>query len=199
MQNSPSLSISPQNYTFLYTFLIFENYLNKNKMQRLEHFNILIVGQLNISPIRNKFESKIDGGLMFYSNEETSCKLLNNYPIVPNAELTCIEFYQTKRKWLLLGCYKPPTQSDLEFIASVTKIVDFYFNEFEKLFIIGDVNMMTENTHLSNLLHIYDLTALIKEPTCNHSQNPNCIDHFLNNRKTLFVKLLKLISQTITN
>ena len=149
-------------------------------MQRIEHFNILIVGQLNISPIRNKFESKIDGGLMFYLNEETSCKLLNNYPIVPNAELTCIEFYQTKRKWLLLGCYKPPTQSDLEFIAS-------------------DVNMMTENTHLSNLLHIYDLTALIKEPTCNHSQNPNCIDHFLNNRKTLFVKLLKLISQTITN
>ena len=35
---------------------IFENYLNKIKMQRLEHFNILIVGQLNISPIRNKFE-----------------------------------------------------------------------------------------------------------------------------------------------
>ena len=65
-------------------------------------------------------------GLMLYLNETISCKFLNNHPIVPNAEIICIEFHQFKRKWLLLGCYKPPTQSDLEFIASITKIVDFY-------------------------------------------------------------------------
>ena len=46
--------------------------------------------------------------------------------------------------------------------------------------------MTTENTHLNELLQIYDLTALIKEPTCYQSQNPNCIDHFLTNRKALF-------------
>ena len=115
-----------------------------------------------------------------------SCKFLNNHPIVPNAKIICIEFHQLKRKWLLLGCYKPPTQNDLEFIASITKIVDFYLQKFENLFIIGDLNMTTENTHLNELLQIYDLTALIKEPTCYQSQNPNCIDHFLTNRKALF-------------
>ena len=46
--------------------------------------------------------------------------------------------------------------------------------------------MTTENTHLNYLLQIYDLPAPIKEPTCYRSQNPNCIDHFLSNRKTLF-------------
>ena len=55
---------------------------------------------------------------MLYLNDKISCKFLNNNPIVANAEIICIEFHQLKRKWLLLGCYKPPTQSDLEFIAS---------------------------------------------------------------------------------
>ena len=63
-------------------------------------------------------------------------------------------------------CYKPPTQINLESIASVTKIVDFYLQKFENLFIIGDLHMATENTHLNDLLQIYDLAALIKVPTC---------------------------------
>ena len=85
---------------------------------------------MNINSIRNKFdliaetianfdiflisESKIDSrvGLMLYLDETTSCKFLNNHPIVPNAEIICIEFHQFKRKWLLLGCYKSPTQND---------------------------------------------------------------------------------------
>ena len=91
---------------------------------------VVIVGHMNINSIRNKFdliaetianfdiflisESKIDSrvGLMLYLNETTSCKFLNNHPIVPNAEIICIEFHQFKRKWLLLGCYKSPTQND---------------------------------------------------------------------------------------
>ena len=165
-------------------------------MQRLEHFNTLTVGHLNINSIRNKFETiaetitnfdisliselKIWWGLMLYSNEEIPCKFLNNHAIVPNAAIICIEFHQLKRKWILLGCNKPLTLNDLEFIASITKIVDFY------LFIIGNLNMTTENIHLNVLLKMCDLTALIKEPTCYQSQNPNCIDHFLTNWKALF-------------
>ena len=74
----------------------------------------------------------------------------------------------------------------MEFVASITKIVDFYLQKFENVFIIGDLNMTTENTHLNDLSQIYDLTAFMKEPTCYQSQNPNCIDHFLTNRRTLF-------------
>ena len=46
--------------------------------------------------------------------------------------------------------------------------------------------MTTQNTHLNDLLQICDLTALVKDPTCYQLQNPNCIDHFLTNRKTLY-------------
>ena len=124
---------------------------------------------------------------MLYLNEEVPCKFLDNHPILPNVEIICIELHELKRKWLLLGYYKPPTQSDFEFIASITKTVDFYLQKFENLFIItDDLNMTTENTHLNYLLQIYDLTALIQEPTCYQPQNANCIDHFLKNPKTLF-------------
>ena len=84
-----------------------------------------------------------------------------------------------------MGRYKKPTQNDLEFIVPITKIVDFCLQKFENLFIIGHLNMTTQNTHLSDLLQMYDLTALIKEPTCYQSQIPNCIDHFPTNRKAL--------------
>ena len=57
MQNSPSLSISLQNsLDILASSNIFENDINKIKMQSLERFNTLIAGHLNINSIRNKFE-----------------------------------------------------------------------------------------------------------------------------------------------
>ena len=52
-----SLSTSLQNSLNVSEFFkIFENDVNKIKMQHLEHFNTLIVGHLNINSIKNKFE-----------------------------------------------------------------------------------------------------------------------------------------------
>ena len=57
MQNSPSLSTSLQNFLGISeSSNIFENDLNKIKMQRLEHSNTLVDGHLNINSIRNNFE-----------------------------------------------------------------------------------------------------------------------------------------------
>ena len=57
MQNPPSLSISLQNSLDISeTANIFENDLNKIKMQRPQYFNSLTVGHLKINSIRNKFE-----------------------------------------------------------------------------------------------------------------------------------------------
>ena len=57
MPSSPSLSILLQNSLDISESSdIFENDLNEIRMQRLEHFNTLIVGHLNINSIRSKFE-----------------------------------------------------------------------------------------------------------------------------------------------
>ena len=61
MQSSPSLSILLQNSLDISESSdIFENDLNEIRMQRLEHFNTLIVGHLNINSIRSKFEMIVE-------------------------------------------------------------------------------------------------------------------------------------------
>ena len=52
---------------------------------------------------------------MFYFNEGIPCKVLLNQTVSPNVEMMAIEFHQMKRKWLLLGVYKPSIQSDSVF------------------------------------------------------------------------------------
>ena len=75
----------------------------------------------------------------------------------------------------------------------------------KNLFIIGNLNMATENTHLNALLQIYDFSAAyIQEPTLLTltTKNQPKKNTQKKKKKQLYlniVKLLKLVSQTITN
>ena len=60
---------------------------------------------------RNRF----GGGVILYINENIPCKPLSDHPSFSNLELLAIEIHQNKRRWLFIGIYKPPSQSDNEF------------------------------------------------------------------------------------
>ena len=75
------------------------------------NFDIFLISEPKIDSTFHNMQFKIDGyklfrrdrnrfsgGLMLYLNEGIPCKFLNNYPIVPNAEIICIEFHQLNRK-----------------------------------------------------------------------------------------------------
>ena len=81
--------------------------------------------KINVYKLFRRDCNRFGGGLIFYLNEEISCKFLNNHPIVPNAEIIWIS--SVKSKWLLLGCYKPPRPKVAWYILQkfITKIVDF--------------------------------------------------------------------------
>ena len=64
--------------------------------------------------------------------------------------------------------------------------------------LIAVESMSFENSHLQNLMQIYDLCPLIKEPTCFQSHNSTCIGNFLTNQKALF-KLSRLFGTGLTN
>ena len=49
-----------------------------------------------------------------------------------------------------------------------------------------DRNMSIENSHFQTLIQMYDLSLLIKEPTCFQSHNLTCIDNFPTNQKVMF-------------
>ena len=59
-------------------------------------------------------------------NEGINCKVLANQTLSPNVEMMAVDFHQMKRKWLLLGVYKPPIQSDSEFTEEIIKTLIMY-------------------------------------------------------------------------
>ena len=57
-----------------------------------------------------------------------------------------------KCKWLLLGVYKPPIQSDLEFTEEITRTLNHFIPPYENILLLSDLDMTTENLHLNNLI-----------------------------------------------
>ena len=111
---------------------------------------------------RNRF----GGGLILYINENVRYRPLNDHPTFPNLELIAIEIQPSKSRWLFIGIYKPPSQSDNEFTNRLNLIIDYYSPKYENRILIGDFNLSTENQHLDALIQAYNLNNLINKPTC---------------------------------
>ena len=86
---------------------------------------------------RNRF----GGGLILYINENIPCKPLSNHPMFSDLELMAFELHQSKRKWLFLGIYKPPSQNDIEFLRRISLILDYYLPTYENFVLVGDFNL----------------------------------------------------------
>ena len=68
-----------------------------------------------------------------------------------------VESFEVVSIWLLLGVYKPPNQNDTEFLNRIGAILDYYFQKYDNVTIIGDFNITTENTHLQSMMQAHNL------------------------------------------
>ena len=100
--------------------------------------------------------------------------------------MIAIELNLRKTKWLLLPCYRPPTQNEAFFINQVKRAVDFYSRHIDNLFIFGDLNMETSSPELKKFIEQYGLYSLIKTPTCYKSREGRWIDLMLTNNHRCF-------------
>ena len=125
-------------------------------------------------------------------------KFLDKHSISTDIELIAVEFHQNKRTWLSLCVYKPPNQNHSVFVEAVSAITNKYSAQYEHIAIFDDFNMPVENSHFQTLKQIYDLSALIKEPTCFQSHNLTYIDNFLTNQKAMF-KLSRLFKTGLSD
>ena len=140
--------------------------------------------------------NRFGGGLILYINKKIPCRPLNDHPTFSNLELIAIEIHQNKRRWLFIGIYKPPSQSDDEFTNILSLITDYYLPKYENLFLIGDFNLSTENQHLDALIQTYNLNNLINKSTSFQSNKPTCIDLKICSSDPI---LLRLVFRTIIN
>ena len=109
--------------------------------------------------------------------------------ILQTFEILTIEITIRKNKILAAGIYKPPNLSETNFTISFETIVSKLSNSYEKLILMGDLNMTTSNPILSKFLDRFALSSLNIDPTCfKNSKNPSCIDLFLTYFKPSFMK-----------
>ena len=78
--------------------------------------------------------------------------------------------------------HRPPTQSQENLFENLGRALDHYSENYENFMLIGDFNMNETEEQLKNVLDLYSLKNLVKEPTCYKSHTPKCIDLVLTNR-----------------
>ena len=62
--------------------------------------------KINSYEIFRRDRNRFARGLLLYVNGEIPCKILNQQTASSSSETIAMQFFQTKRKWLLLGIYK---------------------------------------------------------------------------------------------
>lgn len=127
------------------------------------------------------------GGILLYINENIPFKVLRKYTLPDDIEVLVVEINLRKRKWLLIGAYKPPLQKNYYFLTQIANVLISHLNYHENIIIMGDLNMEISDTDFDNFISTYDLHRLIKSPTCfKSSTSPSCIDHILTNQPNFF-------------
>ena len=133
------------------------------------------------------------GGLYFSINESIACRTLANESQLSNSEIITLELNLRRRKWLLFGLYKPPSQNEDVFLNSLSNALEKYLQKYENIILIGDFNMTPKNKNLQKFLNSFNLECLITEPTC-FKGDPSCIDLILTNRKNYHKKSTTFVS-----
>ena len=106
-----------------------------------ENFPSFSINQFAIGyKVFRRDPNRFRGGLILYINENFPSKSLNIHPMFSDLELIAFKLCQSKRKWLFLGIYKPPSQNDIEFLRRISLILDYYLPTYENFVVIGDFN-----------------------------------------------------------
>ena len=127
------------------------------------------------------------GGVMIYVRNDIPCRELKSHNVTDNFEGIVLEINLRKGKWLLFGGYNPHNENITHFLTHVSLIVDHYLTTYENYLLIGDFNSKIEDDLMSEFCGMYNLTSLIREPTCfKNVLNPSSIDLMLTNRPKQF-------------
>ena len=106
--------------------------------------------QLSIKDFAEPF--RLDGnrngrGVMIYIRDDSHSRLLSKHVFPSDTEGLYIEINFRKCKWLLLGTYHPPSQSDQYYFNNLDKSLDTYSN-YEKTLLVGDLKGQTTDHYL---------------------------------------------------
>ena len=145
-------------------------------------------GQFLIEGFHSPFRfdrNKNGGGIMLYVREDIPARLLSHDFL--NAESFFVEINLYKKKWLINCSYNHHKNNIGKHLDTISKSLDTYSTTYDNILILGDFNACVNDEVLGTFCKSYNLTSLIKQPTCfKNPENPSCIDLMLTNKPRSF-------------
>ena len=136
-----------------------------------------------MSPIRAD-RNRYGGGLLIYIKEGIPAKEVSlKCSTAKEIEAKAIEINLHKIKWLLIGIYRPPSQSKDFFLEEMRKNIEQFYTKYENFLMIGDFNLNENDSSLYQYMQEFNLENVVKVPTCFKSDSPTCIDLILTSDK----------------
>ena len=144
-------------------------------------------GQFHIDgympPIRAD-RNRHGGGLLIYIKEGVPAKEVSlRNSTAKDVEAKAVEINLHKIKWLLIGIYRPPSQSKDFFLEEMRKNFEQFCTKYENFLMIGDFNLSEDDDSLDQFMQELNLENVVKVPTCFKSDSPTCIDLILTSDK----------------
>ena len=126
------------------------------------------------------------GGIIIFIREDIPCKELK-FQTDKEIEGIFLEINLRKIKWLIMTGYNPKKENISYFLEYLSLGIDKYICNYDNLLLIGDFNSEIYEKDMNEFCNLYNLTSLIREPTCfKNCNNPTCIDLMLTNRDKHF-------------
>ena len=123
------------------------------------------------------------GGILLYVREDIPAKVIDCD--FPHAESCFVEINLHKKKWLINCSYNPHKNNIGSHLNVITKALDTYYGKYENVVFLGEFNAGIEETTMKYFCESYNLTNLIKQPTCfKNLEKPSCIDLLTNRPKS---------------
>ena len=127
------------------------------------------------------------GGLLLYVRDDITCKEIKQTILPSDIECLFVELNLRKKKYLIVGGYNPHKDSSSHFLSHVGRTIDSMLGNYDDIFLLGDFNCLGQEQCIIDFCDTYNLTNLIKEPTCfKNPSNPSSIDVMLTNRPNSF-------------
>ena len=118
------------------------------------------------------------GGILLYVCENIPAKVI--YCDFPSSESFFVGINLHKKN-------NPQKNNIGSHLNVITKTLDIYYGKYDNVVFLGDFNAGNKETTMKSFCESYNLTNLIKQPTCfKKPGKPSCIDLVLTNRPKYF-------------
>ena len=103
---------------------------------------------------------------MIFVRDDIPTKEIKINFLPSDIECLFIEMNIRKTKWLIVGCYHPPSQNDNYFFHNLSKALDSLNSNYEKFLLVGDFNSEDHETEITNFLNNHEAKNIVKQKTC---------------------------------